>query len=139
MKLKIILIAIGILISTLGIVFNPFVIVKKSDVKRWKTNAYNDSVSVAKLSRENILQDSLLFDCHQTSDVSTQQLREQQIVLLELQKQLKQAKNNYTQANEAIAHYEQNGLMRFFVFDKKGIFKKGCYEEVFEKPDNICK
>ena len=139
MKLKIILIAIGILISTLGIVFNPFVIVKKSDVKRWKTNAYNDSVSVAKLSRENILQDSLLFDCHQTSDVSTQQLREQQIVLLELQKQLKQAKNNYTQANEAIAHYEENGLMRFFVFDKKGIFKKGCYEEVFEKPDNICK
>lgn len=130
---------IGILISTLGIIFNPFVVVKKSDVKRWKTNAYNDSVSVAKLSRENLIQDSLLFSCHQTGDISTQQLREQQIVLAELNKQLKQAKNDAKRANEAIEHYENAGLMRYFVFDKRGIFKKGCYQEVFEKPDNICK
>ena len=95
--------------------------------------------SIKTLKSQVILRDSLLFSCHQTSDVSIQQLREQQIVLAELQKQLKQAKSNCTQANEAIAHYEENGLMRFFVFDGRGWFEKGCFKEVFEKPDNICK
>ncbi len=106
MKLKLILIAIGIIASALGVIFNPFVVVKKSDVKRWKTDAYNDSVSVAKLSRENILKDSLFFSCQQNFDISQQQLKEQQIVLLELQRQLKQAKSDTKQANDAIAHYE---------------------------------
>lgn len=96
-----------------------------------------DSIKI--LKNIIVLKDSLLFDCHQTADVSVQQLREQQIVLADLQKQLKQAKNDCTQANEAIAHYEENGLMRFFVFDKRGWFEKGCYQEVFEKPTNICK
>lgn len=97
------------------------------------------SDSIKTLKSVVVLKDSLLFDCHQTSDVSVQQLREQQIVLSDLQKQLKQAKNNCTQANEAIAHYEENGLMRFFVFYKRGLFQKGCYQEVFQKPTNICK
>lgn len=95
--------------------------------------------SIKTLKNIVVLKDSLLFDCHQTSDVSVQQLLEQQIVLSDLQKQLKQAKNNCTQANEAITHYEENGLMRFFVFDKRGLFQKGCYQEIFEKPTNICK
>lgn len=95
--------------------------------------------SIKTLKNIVVLKDSLLFDCHQTSNVSVQQLLEQQIVLSDLQKQLKQAKNNYTQANEAITHYEENGLMRFFVFDKRGLFQKGCYQEIFEKPTNICK
>lgn len=95
--------------------------------------------SIKTLKNIVVLKDSLLFDCHQTSDVSVQQLLEQQIVLSDLQKQLKQSKNNCTQANEAITHYEKNGLMRFFVFDKRGLFQKGCYQEIFEKPTNICK
>jgi hypothetical protein len=95
--------------------------------------------SIATLKKTIVLKDSLLFDCNQTSDVNVQQIREAQIVISELNKQVKQAKANCTQANEAIEHYEANDLIRYFVYDKKGLFQKGCYKEVFKKPDNICK
>jgi hypothetical protein len=95
--------------------------------------------SIATLKKVIVLKDSLLFDCSQTSDVSTQQLREAQSVIAELNKQVKQAKSNCTQANEAIAHYEANDLIRYFIYDKRGLFQSGCYKEVFEKPKNICK
>lgn len=133
MKLKLILIVIGVVISAIGVIFNPFVIVKKEDVRTWKTNAYNDSVSVAKLSREVIFKDSLLYSCQQTVDINDKLTTERQIVLADLQKQLKQAKNDARQANEAIEHYESNGLIRYF---EKPLFSR-CYIEVFEKPDCI--
>jgi len=95
--------------------------------------------SIATLKKVIILKDSLLFSCNQNGDVSTQQLREAQIVIAELNKQVKQAKNNCKQANEAIAHYEANDLIRYFVYDRRGLFQSGCYKEVFEKPKNICK
>ena len=95
--------------------------------------------SIATLKKVIVLKDSLLFSCNQNSDVSTQQLREAQIVIAELNKQVKQAKSNCTQANEAIAHYEANDLIRYFVYDRRGLFQTGCYKEVFEKPNNICK
>lgn len=133
MKLKLILIVIGVVISAIGVIFNPFVIVKKEDVRTWKTNAYNDSVSVAKLSREVIFKDSLLYSCQQTVDINDKLTTERQIVLADLQKQLKQAKNDARQANEAIEHYESNGLIRYF---EKPLLSR-CYVEVFEKPDCI--
>jgi hypothetical protein len=95
--------------------------------------------SIATLKKVIVLKDSLLFDCNQTSDVSIQQVREAQSVIAELNKQVKQAKSNCTQANEAIAHYEANDLIRYFVYDRRGLFQTGCYKEVFEKPKNICK
>jgi hypothetical protein len=95
--------------------------------------------SIATLKKTIVLKDSLLFDCNQTSDISTKQMREAQIVIAELNKQVKQAKSNCTQANEAIEHYEANDLIRYFVYDKRGLFNKGCYKEIFQKPVNICK
>ena len=95
--------------------------------------------SIATLKKTIILKDSLLFSCNQNGDVSVQQLREAQIVIAELNKHVKQAKNNCKQANEAIAHYEANDLIRYFVYDRRGLFQFGCYKEVFEKPKNICK
>jgi len=139
MKLKLILIGIGIIISTLGVVFNPFAIVKKSEVKAWKTNAYNDSVSVAKLSHENIMQDSLLWSLQQDLDLCGQNKSIRESIVDKLTKERNESRAEAKVIREAIEHYEQNGLIRYFVFDKKGIFKKGCYEEVFQKPDNICK
>lgn len=133
MKLKLILIAIGVIISALGVIFNPFVIVKKSEVKTWQTNAYNDSVSIIKLSREVSIKDSMLFSCQQTVDMNGKLTTERQIVLADLQKQLKQAKNEAKLANEAIEHYESNGLIRYF---EKPLLSR-CYVEVFEKPDCI--
>ena len=95
--------------------------------------------SIATLKKTIVLKDSLLFDCNQTSDVNVQQIREAQIVISELNKQVKLAKSNCTQANEAIEHYEANDLIRYFVYDKRGLFNKGCYKEIFQKPVNICK
>ena len=133
LKLQIVL---GVLVVAIGIFVSRY-LNNHSFVSDTFIKQKSDSIKT--LKNIVVLKDSLLFDCHQTSDLSVQQLREQQIVLSDLQKQLKQAKNNCTQANEAIEHYEKNGLMRFFVFDKRGLFQKGCYQEIFEKPTNICK
>jgi hypothetical protein len=133
LKLKIILgvvvVAVVLLVSRY---LNNHSFVSNKFIKR-KTD------SIATLKKIIVLKDSLLFDCNQTSDVSTQQLQEAQIVIAELNKQVKQAKSNCTQANEAIAHYEANDLIRYFIYDKRGLFQSGCYKEVFEKPKNICK
>lgn len=133
LKLKIILgvvvVAVGILVSRY---LNNHSFVSDKFIKR-KTD------SIATLKKVLVLKDSLLFDCNQNSDVSTQQLREAQIVIAEINKQVKQAKSNCTQANEAIAHYEANDLIRYFIYDKRGLLQSGCYKEVFEKPKNICK
>jgi hypothetical protein len=133
LKLQIILgvvvVAIGIFVSRY---LNNHSFVSDKFIKK-KTD------SIATLKRAIVLKDSLLFDCNQTSDVSVQQLREAQIVISELNKQVKQAKSNCTQANEAIAHYEENDLIRYFVYDRRGLFQTGCYKEVFKKPNNICK
>jgi len=133
LKFQIILGVIGLSIGIFGSLYlNNHSFVSKKFIKR-KTD------SIATLKKVIVLKDSLLFDCNQNSDVSTQQIREAQIVIAELNKQVKLAKSNCTQANEAIAHYEANDLIRYFVYDKKGIFQKGCYKEIFEKPVNICK
>ena len=133
LKLKIILgvvvVAVGIFVSRY---LNNHSFVSDKFIKR-KTD------SIATLKKAIVLKDSLLFSCNQNGDVSVQQLREAQIVIAELNKQVKQAKSSCKQANEAIAHYEANDLIRYFVYDRRGLFKIGCYKEVFEKPKNICK
>ena len=139
MKFKLIIYLSSAIIAGLAVFLNPFVIVKKSDVKTWETNAHNDSVSVAKLSREIIMQDSLLWSIQQDVDIAKKNEGKFQIMIAEHKKRASEALAAEKRATEAIEHYEQNDLIRYFVFDKKGIFKKGCYEEVFEKPDNICK
>jgi hypothetical protein len=133
LKLQIIL---GVVVVAVGLFVSHYLnnhsFVSDKFIKR-KTD------SIATLKKVIILKDSLLFDCNQTSDVSIQQVREAQSVIAELNKQVKQAKSNCTQANEAIAHYEANDLIRYFIYDKRGLFQSGCYKEVFEKPKNICK
>jgi septal ring factor EnvC (AmiA/AmiB activator) len=129
-------IVVGVLIVAIGIFVSTYL-----DNHSFVSNKFIEQKtdSIKTLKKVIVLKDSLFFDCRQTSDITTQQLREQQIIIAELKKQLIQAKNDCTQANEAIAHYEENGLMRFFVYEKKNWFLKGCYKEVFQKPENICK
>lgn len=138
MKTRIIIYIASAIVAGLLVFFNPYTITKKSVLEKYEVDRFNDSTSIAKLSFENHFKDSLLFSIRQESDIKDVQLKEQQIILADLNKRLKQAKNDCTQANEAIAHYEENGLMRFFVFDGRGLFQKGCFKEVFEKPKNIC-
>lgn len=138
MKLKLILIGVGAVLAALGVFFNPFVVVKKSEIKTFKTNAYNDSVSISKLNREIIAKDSILFSVQQDLDICKNNKVNHQTVISQLTKERNEARAEAKRNLEAIEHYEQNDLIRYFVYDGRGL-RKGCYKEVFEKPDNICK
>lgn len=109
MRLKLILIAIGVIIAALGVFLNPFVIVKKSEIKRYKSNAYNDSVSVAKLSRENILKDSLLWSLQQDVDISKANDTEFQITIKGLLAENKRLRTAENTCCEELKHAEETG------------------------------
>ena len=109
MKLKLILIGIGVVFTALGVVFNPFVVVKKSDVKTWKTNAYNDSISVAKLSRENIIQDSLLWSLQQDIDILKANESKFQITIAGLSAENKRLRKAENTCCEELKHAEETG------------------------------
>lgn len=83
--------------------------------------------------------DSTVFSTTQNLDICKANDKKYQIVIAELKKRSSEALTAEKRATEAIEHYEKNGLMRYFVFDPKGIFKKGCFQELDKKPENICK
>ena len=72
-----------------------------------------------------------IFDLRQSVDIAKGNEGKLQLIIAERTKTAKVA-------TQAIEHYEVNGLIRYFVEDKR-VFKKDCYREVFTKPDNICK
>lgn len=96
-----------------------------------------DSISTLKVEVKTI--DSLVWSLQQDVDISKQNEIKLQLQVSEQKKRASEALAAEKRATEAIEHYEANDLIRYFVFDKQGIFKKGCYQEVFNKPDNICK
>jgi len=109
MKLKLILIGIGVILAALGVFLNPFVIVKKSDIKTWKTNAYNDSISVAKLNREIIMQDSLLWSLQQDIDILKANEGKFQITITGLSAENKRLRNAENTCCEELKHAEETG------------------------------
>ena len=133
LKLQIVL---GILVVAIGIFVSRYLnnhsFVSDKFIKQKK-----DSISI--LKRDVIILDSLSWSLQQDVDIAKKNEGKFQIMIAEYKKRASEALSAEKRATEAIEHYEQNDLIRYFVFDKKGIFKKGCYEEVFEKPDNICK
>ena len=107
-------------------------IVKNSVISAYKGRATLDSLKINYL-------DSMAYSIQQELDICKANESKFQIVIAEQKKRMSEALAAEKVSREAIEHYEVNGLMRYFVFDKQGLFKKGCYKEVFEKPDNICK
>lgn len=133
MKLKLILIGVGAVLAALGVFFNPFVVVKKSEIKTFETNAFNDSVSIAKLNLEIIVKDSIYFSIKQDLDICNDNKSNHKTVIAQLTKERNEARAEAKINLEAIEHYEQNGLIRYF----EKPFLSRCYIEVFEKPDCI--
>jgi len=131
-KLYVILGVLGLLIGTTVYYWKSYSLVKTKTIAQ-----KNDSI--ATLKREGIIMDSLLYSMQQDIDILKSNEVKFQITIAEQKKRLGEALTAEKISREAIEHYEVNGLMRYFVFDKQGIFKKGCYREVFLKPDNICK
>ena len=107
-------------------------IVKDSVILTYKGRITLDSLKINYL-------DSMAYSIQQELDICKANEGKFQIVIAEQKKRASEAMQAEKVSREAIEHYEVNGLMRYFVFDKQGLFKKGCYKEVFEKPDNICK
>lgn len=135
---------IAIVVGLVAIIFavrwaKSFTIIKKEVIENYEADKIITSKNISILSDELKIKSDTIFAKQQEIDVQATQLRQMQIITAELNKSLVVARNEAKKANDAIEHYEVNGLMRFFVFDPKGIFKKGCFQEVFEKPENICK
>lgn len=96
-----------------------------------------DSISTLKVEVKTL--DSLAWSLQQDVDIAKQNEIKLQLQVSEQKKRASEALAAEKRATEAIEHYEANDLIRYFIFDKQGIFKKGCYQEVFKKPNNICK
>lgn len=103
-----------------------------------KTIAKKDTTISQKNTEIRTLQKQL-FSIQQNLDICDQNKLNRESVIDKLTKERNEARAEAKALRDAIEHYEANDLIRYFIFDKRGIFKKGCYEEVFEKPDNICK
>ena len=106
-------------------------IVKNSVISTYKGRATLDSLKINYL-------DSMAYSIQQELDICKANEGKFQIVIAEQKKRASEAIAESKRATEAIEHYEVNGLMRFFVEDKR-FLKKPCYKEVFKKPENICK
>lgn len=109
MKLKLIIIAIGVVLATLGVFLNPFVIVKESEINTYKLNAYNDSVSIAKLSRENILQDSISWSLQQEIDINNANKASREMVISALSAENRRLRNAENTCCEELKHAEETG------------------------------
>lgn len=109
MKTRIIVYILSAIVTSLLVFFNPYTITKKSVLEKYEINRFNDSTSIAKLSFENHFKDSLLFSIRQESDIKGVQLKEQQIVLSDLNKRLQACKNRENTCCEELLHAEENG------------------------------
>ncbi len=129
-KLYIVLGIIGLISGIVVYYWNTYSLVKTKSIKQ-----KNDSISA--LKKEIVLKDSALFSVQQDLDICNNNKSNHQTVIAQLTKERNEARAEAKRNLEAIEHYEQNDLIRYFVFNGRGL-RKGCYKEVFEKPKDIC-
>lgn len=129
-------IVLGVLVVAIGIFVSQYL--NNHSFVSDKFIAEKDT-TISQKSKEILVLKKQIFAIQQDLDICTDNKVKAEIVSDKLTKQRNEAIAEAKRSLEAIEHYEANGLMRFFVFDRRGIFKQGCYQEVFEKPDNICK
>lgn len=134
------LIGLGIIIGFFFVRWiTSFQVVKKEVVESYKETIKTDSANIAFLANELQIKSDTISAKDTVVVFQSDRIKELQQLLKETKIVIVRSQDEAKQATEAIEHYEENGLMRYFVFDRKGIFHKGCFQEVFEKPDNICK
>lgn len=117
---------IVIIVGRVVYYFNAYSLVKTKSIKQ-KT----DSILIQ--SKTISLQDSLLWCLQQDIDIAKKNEVKLQIVIAEQKNLVSKALAAEKQATEAIEHYEQNGLIRYF---EKPFWSK-CYIEVFQKPECV--
>ena len=132
-------IQIGVILAVIGTItffINTRVIVKKSTINRYVKAAKKDSIKIGDLSQTlqvNLdtirLKDSMIV-------FQSDRIKGGQQLLKDIKVLLSRAEQEAKTTKEELLHYEENGLMRYFVKRNK-LFGKDCYEEVFTKPDCI--
>lgn len=131
-KLYIVLGVIGLISGIVVNYWSSYSLVKTKDIKQ-------KSDSISTLNSDVVTLKKQIFSIQQDLDICNNNKVNHQTVIAQLTKERNEARAEAKRNLEAIEHYEQNDLIRYFVFDKQGLFKKGCYQEVFKKPGNICK
>lgn len=133
-KIKLYLILLGI-VSIVGFIVARFL--NNHSLVSDKEIAEKDTL-ISVLGRDKVVLQKQIFSIQQDLDICGQSKPNYETVIAQLTKERNEARADAVMFRKAIEHYEQNDLIRYFVFDGRGL-RKGCYKEVFEKPDNICK
>ena len=129
-------IIIGSAIAIIGFfvwIFLSFTVVKKSLINDYEETIKIDSTNMAVVSKELAKCTQESQNNYDSATLKQSQIDSLQRIIKTLNKGLKSAKLDAQNANDAINHYETNGLMRYFI---KPLFSK-CFEETTNKPDCI--
>lgn len=117
---------IGLISCVVVYYWNTYSLVKTKSIKQ-------KSDSISTLKDDAVALKKQIFSIKQDLDIAKQNESKFQIVIAEQKKRASEAFAAEKRATEAIEHYENAGLMRYFI---KSCFNR-CYEEVDNKPDCI--
>ena len=125
-KLYAILGIIGLISVVVVYYWNTYSLVKAKSIKQ-------KSDSISTLNSDVVILRKQIFSIQQDLDICNNNKSNHQTVIAQLTKERNEARNEAKLIREAIEHYENAGLMRYFI---KSCFNR-CYEEVDNKPDCI--
>ena len=125
-KLYIILGIIGLISVVVVYYWNTYSLVKTKSIKQ-----KSDSISI--LNSDVVILRKQIFSIQQDLDICNNNKSNHQTVIAQLTKERNEARFAAKVNREAIEHYENAGLMRYFI---KSCLNR-CYEEVDNKPDCI--
>ena len=131
-KIKLYLILFGI-VSIIGFIVARFL--NNHSFVSDKLITEKDTL-ISTLGREKVVLKNQIFSIQQDLDICNDNKSNRESVIDKLTKERNEARADAKRNLEAIEHYEQNDLMRFFV-KKNKVFGPDCFEEVFKKPDCI--
>lgn len=127
------------IIAGLGVWLNPYTITKKSILENYEVDKFNDSTSIAKLGVELADKDKIIYSLQQDIDICNGNKASRESVIDKLTKQRDEALAEAKKHRKEIEQLEANGMIEYYVFDSRGIFRTGCFQKALKKPDNICK
>lgn len=128
-------------IAALGVWINPYTITKKTIIEQYEIDKFNDSTSIAKLSIELKAFESKIFSIQQDLDICNGNKTSRETVIYQLTQDRNSAQMEAKKLQKEIDGLEKNGFIQYYIFDRRGLFEKGCFRKVLEKPDpnSICK
>lgn len=132
-KIKLIIGLVSVILVILGVWLNPYTITKKSVLKKYETDRFNDSTSIVKLGIELKDKNSFIFSIQQDLDICTANDSKLKIIIAEQQKEIKALKNQENTCCEELKHLEETENIQYYTKDCLSKW----YKRVLKKPENI--